>query len=34
MKVIIKLSKIKDADKIRQVKKNFEIVEFGVDEHN
>ena len=29
-KVIIKLSKRKDADKTREVKKN-EIVEFGVD---
>ena len=32
-KVIIKLSKRKDADKIRQVKKKIEIVEFGVDGH-
>ena len=31
-KVIIKLSKRKDTDKIRQVKK-IEIVEFGVDGH-
>ena len=32
-KVIIKLSKRKDANKIRQVKKKIEIVEFGVDRH-
>ena len=32
-KVIIKLSKRKDADKICQVKKKIEIVEFGVNGH-
>ena len=32
-KVIVKLSKRKDADKICQVKKKIEIVEFGVDGH-
>ena len=31
-KVIIKLSKRQDANKVQQVKKN-EIVEFGVDGH-
>ena len=32
-KVIVKLSKRKDANKICQVKKKIEIVEFGVDGH-